>query len=247
MKNKTSCKCLLSRSCEHVVDKQNDPLAGQAAPFKKPHITYPRNVGGPQGSGICCWREQQTPDRSTRGKVDRGFTLIELLVVVLIIGILASIALPQYKKAVEKSKAVQGLVFVKALGETAQIYYLVNGTYPTNFDEMSADIPWNGHTEAIIHDTAITDTRSNEDWSLQVQHNTQLDLFGIYIIRLKGNYAGTGFVWKFDDTIKKGIPLCIERFDGEGIKYTGETGSFCERIMGGTLIGGIKIRYYSLP
>ena len=69
----------------------------------------------------------------------KGFTLIELLVVVLIIGILAAVALPQYQKAVAQSRAAQVVAMSKSITEAQQAYHLANGSYTINLDELAVD------------------------------------------------------------------------------------------------------------
>ena len=71
----------------------------------------------------------------------KGFTLLELLVVVLIIGILAGIALPQYKLAVAKSQYATLKNATKSLKESVDRYFLATGTYPTKSSDL--DIGFN--------------------------------------------------------------------------------------------------------
>ncbi len=76
-------------------------------------------------------------------KNNSAFTLIELLVVVLIIGILAAIALPQYTQAVEKSRAMEAVTILKAINDAEERFFLENNTPPTSTDDLDVSIPSN--------------------------------------------------------------------------------------------------------
>ena len=83
-----------------------------------------------------------------------GFTLVELLIVIIIIGILATIAIPQYNKMVEKAKWSEAVNVLGSIKSTCLVYYAEYGIYPNaqavnlylngsgkNFTSLAIDIP----------------------------------------------------------------------------------------------------------
>ena len=75
-----------------------------------------------------------------KNNIKNGFTLIELLVVVLIIGILSSVALPQYMRTVEKARFAEAAELLQAVAGAEQRYMLQHGEYAEYFEDLDIDI-----------------------------------------------------------------------------------------------------------
>jgi len=87
----------------------------------------------------------------------KGFTLLELLVVVVIIGVLASIALPQYRKAKDKAKYATIQPIVKAVGDAMERYYMVHNAYPLRFKDIDVSLEGGTIQDDSGHDKIIFD------------------------------------------------------------------------------------------
>ncbi len=79
-------------------------------------------------------------DRPLFDNSNNAFTLIELLVVVLIIGILAAVALPQYKLAVVKSRLAAIRPLLASVKQAEEAHYIANGGYTNDWDVLGVDL-----------------------------------------------------------------------------------------------------------
>jgi len=163
---------------------------------------------------------------------NKAFTLIELLVVVLIIGILAAVALPQYEKAVWKSRAANMQTFLRNVENAQQAYYLANATQATELDELA--VSFEGFTAGtVLGGSSEAPIKAyNDMFEIRLGASNSTAYF------ISGKYKGCGF-----SVNKMGEWKCNE-WDA----YYKTAGGFCQKIMkAGELVREEKnVRAYAM-
>ena len=175
-------------------------------------------------------------------KNNRAFTLIELLVVVLIIGILSAIALPQYQKAVWKSKNVQLKELVRAVSQAQQVYYLANDEYADKLDDLDINLPLTPHTSSSdICSLGVNGStrRSKKGKDFAIALTASKRVWGLWT---SGPYECKGFVGPLIGSDYQEPLHCVE------IGAKKEPSDFCEKLEGAVFAGSTNSRthYYSI-
>ena len=121
----------------------------------------------------------------------QAFTLIELLVVVLIIGILAAIALPQYQVAVDKTKVMGAYQLARSVKMAEEEYYLANSTYTTNQEDLALSFAQNTGNTFIANgfEFRLKEQTTGVPWSV---YASELNKIGVLLIvgYDQGSYKG---------------------------------------------------------
>src|SRR3569832_2848404 len=115
-----------------------------------------------------------------------GCTLIELLVVVLIIGILAAPAVPQYFKVVEKGKASEGLATLASLRSAQERYLAATGSYSGGIASFCAGIAgWDLTIPSMKYFSLGTPgviAGNPPGWSVVLTRNATPAVYGAYTV-----------------------------------------------------------------
>ncbi len=124
-----------------------------------------------------------------------AFTIIELLIAVIIVGILAALALPQFTKSIESTKGKEAIAALHQIRTAERTYRIAENTY------------WN--TKAIVADNSainaqlnlFLDTRANRNWDYIISAGA--DTFTARARRISGRNTNETITINQDGTINE--------------------------------------------
>ena len=159
----------------------------------------------------------------------RGFTLIELLVVVLIIGILAAVAVPQYQVAVAKSHLSKYMLLVKSFVAAEEAYYLANGEYTDDMPALDVALPTQG--ECTYNRTGWGNYYTCMDFSIGIYNdatNVQVNTHNMAYMHFFKDFtsSSTNLEYKKGDIVcfsNESIGRQVCKTLGPGTEYNNET------------------------
>ncbi len=117
----------------------------------------------------------------------KGFTLTELLIVVLIIGVLSSIALPQYTKAVDKSRFSTLMPVANHVKDAQEAFYLSSWQYTTDLESAGVNVGTVSGNKAVIDDVSAEVTADGTDGYVTVSKEGLDNRYVMYFNR-SANY-----------------------------------------------------------
>ena len=114
-------------------------------------------------------------------RIKAGYTLVELMVAVIIIGILVTIAIPNYARSIERSKCSQALQILKDMRTAGLSYYANNETFPGPGSEsdLEDEVGANFYSDG-----------SNDDWTFSITTGNTTT-FVVQAQRRRGPHSGS--------------------------------------------------------
>jgi len=99
-------------------------------------------------------------------KAPSGFTLVELAVVVVIIGVIASFAVPRFLNSVERAKATEAFSMLDTVHSSMERYHARQATYASTIDDL--DVIFSEPENFVVGLVAIPVTESSLETGWQV-------------------------------------------------------------------------------
>lgn len=132
-----------------------------------------------------------------RRQAQKGFTLIEIMIVIIIIGVLATLVIPNVMSRPDEARVVSARHDVSTLVQALKLYKLDNGRYPTTEQGLNSlvrkpaaePVPRNWKMGGYLDKLPLDPWGSQYQYNNPGTHNNEID---VYSLGADGKMGGTG-------------------------------------------------------